>query len=370
MSEAAPPAGPPPPSGLLPLPPNIGAIAAPQLIGSLLNFLLYGVLAVQVYIYRLSFPKDNNLIKLLVYFTLVFESVQTALNGVDMYHWFAKGFGNVLNFADPRLSPFYTPMMGSIMALVVQLFFCYRIWVINRSFWWWCLLIAAVSVVQAVAGFIGGVKVFAYYNLFPIACSDSGQAHLTSDVAKRHNQSSLVYLWLVGDAVADVMIAATMTFSLLRASPKAHRQTNDVVSRIVRLTVETNALSAGVAIISLVLFAGTPGTTYFITPTLILGKLYANTLLVTFNNRAFLQKSAGGPSSSYVSSGNYASHPSTRVSIYRSNIPFSAGLKFEDPTDTIIDGRGVTITNHTHTIGDTDIGLDTMNRDKPLPGHL
>ncbi|KAG6910308.1 hypothetical protein DXG01_011705 [Tephrocybe rancida] len=260
----------------------------------------------------------------------------------------ARGFGNVLNFADPRLSPFYTPMMGSIMALVVQLFFCYRIWVINRAIWWWCLLIAAVSGLQAVAGFIGGVK-----------------AHITSDVAKRQSQSVIVYLWLVGDAVADAMIAATMTFSLLRASPKAHRQTNDVVVRIVRLTVETNALSAGIAIVSLILFAGEKKTTYFITPTLVLGKIYANTLLVTFNNRAFLQKTSAGPSSSYVSSGNYSSTGSTRVSTSRA-VPFSHGLKFEDPPESIYSdsGRGVLITNHTHAIDDAEIGLDPMRNIK------
>ncbi|KAG6861523.1 hypothetical protein C0995_015256, partial [Termitomyces sp. Mi166 len=144
---------------------------------------------------------------------------------------------------------------------------------------------------------------------------------------------------------------------LLRASPKVHRQTNAVVHHIIRLTMETNALSAGIAVLSVILFAGTPNNTYFITPTLVLGKLYANTLLVTFNNRAFLQKSAESPPSSYGSSGNYSSSASTRANTFRSNIPFAAGLKFEDPMEGTMESHGVTITNHTRTLGDTEIEL-------------
>lgn len=64
-------------------------------------------------------------------------------------------------------------------------------------------------------------------------------------------------------------------FQLTQASRENHRQTNDLVKRIVRLIIETNALSgqlpssmacvyvtdifsASVAIISLILFAGVP----------------------------------------------------------------------------------------------------------------
>ncbi|RDB21486.1 hypothetical protein Hypma_011894 [Hypsizygus marmoreus] len=341
-----------PPPGLAPPSLDLGAIAGPQLIGSLLNYCLYGVLVVQVYIYRLSFPRDNTIVKCLVYFALIFETVSVCLNAVDIFDWFGTGFGDIQNLADPGVGPIYTPIMGSIMALVVEIFFCYRIWVINRKAWWWSLVIAAVSITQCVGGFVGGVL-----------------ARVASDVSKRHAQDRFVYLWLVGDAVADIMIAGSMTYLLLRAGNKHHRQTNDIVMRIVQLTVETNSVSATVAIVSLILFAGAPGTTYFITPTMILGKLYANTLLVTFNNRAFLHKSTTSQpfSSSYVSSSN--TYSGSRVSSNPGSVPLSAGLKFFDPGETVIE-QGVTITSQTHTIGDNEIKLDTMRGEPKLHGHL
>lgn len=67
------------------------------------------------------------------------------MNGVDVFNGFARGFGDMTIIGNPGISPIYTPVMGSIIAFVVQLFFCYRIFVIRRSAWWLCVLIALVS---------------------------------------------------------------------------------------------------------------------------------------------------------------------------------------------------------------------------------
>ncbi|KAJ6571722.1 hypothetical protein B0H19DRAFT_1130882 [Mycena capillaripes] len=322
-----------PPSGsapiVIPIPPNIGSIAASQLIGSLLNYFLYGVLAVQVYVYRLSFPNDKGAIKWMVYLIFLVETVMTALNGVDVYHWFAEGFGNLLEFSKPLISPAYTPIMGSLMALVVQCFFCYRIYIIKREALFLCIFIALVSLLQAAGGVGGGIS-----------------SYLSANEVHDHNRVIFVYLWLIGDVIADVFIALTMTYLLTKASRQQHKQTNDIVKRIVRLTIETNALSTVVAILSLILFYGTPNTTYFICPTMVLAKLYANTLLVTFNNRAFIHQNGTNTHSASVSD-SYASRSRSGA---RKSLPFSAGLGLNSDTETFTgsstyNGK-VTVTTH------------------------
>ncbi|KAJ6583064.1 hypothetical protein DFH09DRAFT_1275430 [Mycena vulgaris] len=320
-----------PPPGPIPIPPNIGSIAASQLIGSLLNYFLYGILAVQVYVYRLSFPNDKAGIKWMVYLIFLVETVATALNGVDMYYWFAAGFGDILSFAKPRISPFYTPILGSVMALVVQSFFCYRIYIIKRTALWFCIFIALISALQAAGGLGGGIS-----------------SYLSANEEHDHNRVIFVYLWLIGEAVADVLIAVTMTYLLLKASHQQHRQTNDIVKRIVRLTIETNALSTIVAIISVILFYGTPNTTYFIAPTMVLAKLYANTLLVTFNNRAFIRTGGTTAHGSSVSD-SYAA----RSRGGQKTLPFSAGLGLTSESETATvpgsyNGK-ITVTSHTVT---------------------
>ncbi|KAJ7854068.1 hypothetical protein B0H14DRAFT_3449855 [Mycena olivaceomarginata] len=287
------------------LPPNIGAITSSQLIGTLLNFFLLAPLlsksvrrpklfgarpsltAPYVDVYIACFPKDRPAIKSLVYFVFLTMAVCACLNAADAHYWYGAHFGDIAAFAQPGFSPFYTPLMGSLIALAVQLFFCYRISVFgsstSASAMWWAVsvLIAAISLVQAAGGTGGGIIAF-----------------IASNAQHDYARTRLVYMWLVGDAVADVMIAVSMTYLLMQAStPLA--QTQSIVRGVVRLIVETNTFSASIAILGLALFAGMSGTDYFICPCDDDPPgIYANTLLVMLNNRAAASRS----SSHYVSS--------------------------------------------------------------------
>ncbi|KAF8132253.1 hypothetical protein K438DRAFT_1463727, partial [Mycena galopus ATCC 62051] len=97
------------------------------LIGTLLNFFLFGTLFIQVYVYSACFPKDRPAIKWLVYIVFLTMALCVCLNAADAQYWYASGFGDITKFGQARFSPFYTPIMGSIIALAVQFFFCYRI---------------------------------------------------------------------------------------------------------------------------------------------------------------------------------------------------------------------------------------------------
>lgn len=80
-----------------------------------------------------------------VYGTFLLETLQICMSGADSFYWFASGFGNMAHLANPYLSPFDTPMIGSLVSLIVQLFFCYRIYVLSKRKWWICAIIASVS---------------------------------------------------------------------------------------------------------------------------------------------------------------------------------------------------------------------------------
>ncbi|KAJ6449422.1 hypothetical protein C8R47DRAFT_1230653 [Mycena vitilis] len=330
----------PPPPGLPPIPSNIGQIAASQLIGSLLNFYLFGILSVQILIYRICFPQDKASIKYMVYLIFLFMAVSTCLNAADVYFWYASGFGNLIQFGQAHISPFYTPIGGSILASIIQLFFCYRIYIIKKAALPLSIVIAVISVIQAIGGMGGGIKAYAAAN-------------------QDHDELRTVLMWLIGDAVADVMIAGAMTVLLTQASRSNHRQTNGLVKRIVRLIIETNALSASVAILGLILFAGVPGTNYFVCPTMVLPGIYANTLLVTFNNRAF------------ASSANLTQHTPS----------YSENNKYPRPTAPMTFAPNPKVNDHvlvtTHKITDAtqDIDLNRLERgsssgDKPMSGWV
>ena len=74
------------------------------------------------------------------------ESVQTALSGADLYYWFAAGFGNTGNLTEPFVSFVDVQIMGSVVCLIVQFFFVYRIFVLSETrSWWLCVIICLVN---------------------------------------------------------------------------------------------------------------------------------------------------------------------------------------------------------------------------------
>ncbi len=70
----------------------------------------------------------------IVYFAVLIETIQVCFNGADVYHWYAAGYGNLEMLNDVNFSPFDTPMLGAIIAFIVQLFFSYRIWSLKKSY--------------------------------------------------------------------------------------------------------------------------------------------------------------------------------------------------------------------------------------------
>ncbi|KAF7315689.1 hypothetical protein MIND_00084500 [Mycena indigotica] len=275
----------------------------PQLVGSLLNFFFFGALTIQTYVYRLCFPNDRIIVKLLVYFIYLALLVSLCLNAADVEYWFGSGFGNIIRFADARNGPFYTPLMGSIIAWLVQTFFCYRIFTIKRAAWPISLLILLLSIAQCT----GGVGIGAI-------------VYMKGNGNHDRLRNILLYLWLVGGAVADISIAATLSILLMKTA--INKVTRDLVKSVVTLVIETNAFSSMVALIGLILYFAIPNTTYFLGATLTLPGIYANTLLVTLNNRAAIANSREAQANRDVSS----SRPSAFSTSSRAPLNRTSGI--------------------------------------------
>jgi hypothetical protein len=68
------------------------------------------------------------------------------------------------------------------------------------------------------------------------------------------------------------------------------KKTHAVIIRLITLTIETGTATATVALVSLMLFFSIPSQIYFITPSFLAAKLYANTVVLIFNNRAQIRQ--------------------------------------------------------------------------------
>ncbi|TFL05614.1 hypothetical protein BDV98DRAFT_226699 [Pterulicium gracile] len=165
--------------------------------------------------------------------------------------------------------------MDGMTALIVQSFFCWRIYVVSGHASWSTFLFL-LTVVQAVAGVVTGVKCAMINDL--------------SRVVEENFVSSAI--WLSACSAADTLIAISTTYMLLRRSEFSLREVDFVIRRIVRLTVETNALTAKSwsSDVESAADGHFPEEKLLHIP-YIFGKLYSNSLLVMFNNRMALNPS-------------------------------------------------------------------------------
>ncbi|KAH9057679.1 hypothetical protein EDB87DRAFT_1685995 [Lactarius vividus] len=301
---------------------DIIGVTAPLLFGRLFNWALYGVLCVQICtmpvplfletsadshsptespsdVYSYNFTKDPRSVKFLAYFIFVLETAQTALTGADAYYWFVAGFGDVDRLRKSHFGPIDVPIMTAITSLIVQGYFCYRIWILmsRRLSSWICWIIAVAVVTQAVAATWLGIASFM--------------------VEKYAVSRTAVYLWSISSAIADILIAVAMTLLIRGASS---RFSSFVLIRVIRLTIETNTLTASVAVTTLVLYVAFPNKQYYSYTVDVIGKLYSNTLLVSLNNRIYFREHQppeyGDSASLTVSDGVRAtSLPSLRFAI-------------------------------------------------------
>jgi len=264
-------------STAIPIPPNIASLTAPLLLGEIFSAYLFGVLTVQTDIYHLNFPNDTRFIKAFVYIVFSLEIASSIMTISDIFHWFAAGFGSIAALGEIELSAVDTPMLGAFVAAFVQMFYCYRIYTINKMASGIAVVVALLALTEVVAGIYGAVV-----------------AEQAKTFVKAESRSKVsVYVLFISTAVTDVLIATTMIVLLLvprdkRIKSASQSPSESRIRRILNLIVETNLASASMALLILILFTSVPNTNYFTCPSYVVAKIYSNSLLLILNNRHYL----------------------------------------------------------------------------------
>ncbi|KAF9002872.1 hypothetical protein BDQ17DRAFT_1174405, partial [Cyathus striatus] len=233
-------------------------------LGYLLSWGLYGILSVQVYVYYLAFPNDRLYTKILVYFIFILESVQSLLVAHDAFEAYAKGFGNFEALTTGYFSWLTMPIIGGVVALMVELFYAYRISVLGKSNLF-SLLIGVMAIIQGGSAVATGIIAARIGNL------------------TRLNSLDIRIIWTGMSATCDVFIAVCMSYQLSKRDA-LFPSTQALLAKIIRLVIGTGSLTAVVAVLDLVLF-NIPHGTAFLAPGVLLGKIYSNSMMVILNSR-------------------------------------------------------------------------------------
>ncbi|KAG9121956.1 hypothetical protein FRC07_001862 [Ceratobasidium sp. 392] len=111
----------------------------------------------------------------------------------------------------------------------------------------------------------------------------SAAAWFIIDFSRFDEAKPAVVVWLVMSAIADVVITCVLTW-YLHSHRTGFPRTDDVITRIIRLTIQTGLVTSLWAIVDVILYLSLPNNLHLLL-NIPLCKLYSNSLLSTLNSR-------------------------------------------------------------------------------------
>lgn len=237
----------------------------PALIGAFLNVFLYGIMVTQCFLYYSRYPHDRVWMKAMVCLLFAADTLNCVFDLWWIYDVLVNHFADIEYLKTANWVFSTNPAMVGTIATAVQLFFAWRVRVLTGN-WLAFMLI----VVTAFASIVGGIGTAIYIHYIP---------HF-EDFQKFE---AIVIMWLISAAVCDSAITIALTWHL-RKHKTGFSNTDDILNRIIRLTVQNGLITAIWAIIDLITFLVTP-TGLHLLFNFPLAKLYTNSLMSSLNSR-------------------------------------------------------------------------------------
>ncbi|KAL4260033.1 DUF6534 domain-containing protein [Pleurotus pulmonarius] len=273
--------------------PDVKLLFGPMLIGTFLNSIFYGMLVVQSFIYYQTYKNDKKWVRYLILYLFLAETLNTALIMCTMYEPLVLRYGTkegvtkipimiiARRFVDIIQGPYMPlahlqvkgrirlyPFVTVFISTPIQLFFAWRIRIISQS-----KVLTVIISFFSLSSFIGGIAA-------PIATkvTDSTSYDRLPRIAPT------IITWLTSAATTDIIIAVSLVYHLYRMKTGV-RSTDDLVNRIMRLTIQTGMITALFATLDVVCFNAFPKASINFAWDFPLCKLYTNSLLSTLNAR-------------------------------------------------------------------------------------
>ncbi|KAL0064025.1 hypothetical protein AAF712_009093 [Marasmius tenuissimus] len=276
-----------------------GSGLGPIFIGTLILFGLFGLLSVQMYIYHLAHTADRRAIRTLIYGVYILLTVQVVMCGQDGFKRFASTSPSPVNGIN--LGWFFIPIIGGLVGLGVQTFYACGMTHVPTLSALGLTPYVQLSVLSVAAAFASGIL--------------GTRAKSLEKVGSTEELRISYAIWYTTSAACDVIIAVYMCYLLTRGSSNGVTSTKRIIARIIRLTVETNALTAAVAVTTVGLLVGQNNQTYNTPFALVLPSIYGNTLMIMLNLRLKISSTNASNNivSTTISNASFGPNPSSQA---------------------------------------------------------
>ncbi|KZV61896.1 hypothetical protein PENSPDRAFT_739648 [Peniophora sp. CONT] len=251
--------------------PDMTLIVGPIYLGALMGYLVFGITIVQLYIYYVSFSKENWWLVFTVYGVFLVDLVQSVAIAASGWNAAVSGWGRQESIEFPGWPLIVIPGVSSTVAAWVQIFYAWRI---HRFGAWKIIPIIIIFLALAQTGAAWAIGI--QYSFTKSVAS----LHLTSMFAR-------TIIWLGGGTIADLLIMCSMVKLLTAARNDSHvvGKTELLINRLIRLSVETGFACVITAVVEMILFLALPDNNLHLFFSFLLSKVYGVTLMVNLNSR-------------------------------------------------------------------------------------
>ncbi|CAE6438538.1 unnamed protein product [Rhizoctonia solani] len=241
-------------------------LLGPILLGTIVNIWLYGIMVTQTSIYFVAFPRDHRWIKILVTYMFIVDTLNSIFDIGLVWKYTITLFGDSQGILVSSWWFNVEPVMTVMISSTTQGFFAWRVAKLTGHAWmgWGIALSAFIQFAAGLGSTIG--------------------AFIVQDFARFQELKVAVITWLGLSALTDIVITCTLSW-YLHTHRTGFSKTDDIITRLVRLTVQTGLITTLWATTDLILYLGWSHNLHLFFQ-LPLCKLYTNTLMSTLNSRA------------------------------------------------------------------------------------
>ncbi|KAH8995616.1 hypothetical protein EDB92DRAFT_147644 [Lactarius akahatsu] len=281
-------------------------------VGLLISTTLFGLTIVQTWIYFWHYGKrDPKALKFFVAFITVMDTLHTILCAYAVYWYLVLNFGNVESLDSSMWALNIQVVVSIFISAPVRLYYTRRVYKVSQSIFV-PILIAALVVLGSSFGFLFTAKEF-----------------ILQRFANFHSLTWIPSVGLTVGALADLLIAAAMCWSLYRRKT-GYARTDSTIISLMAYSINSGLLTSILAGAMPISFAISPSALIWLAFYWAMTKCYVNSLLAMLNCRDHVRdRSTDNPNGAFnltsirieppsETGGSKSSQPGVSVTIQRS----------------------------------------------------
>ncbi|KAJ7657008.1 hypothetical protein DFH06DRAFT_1473511 [Mycena polygramma] len=284
--------------------PDVPTTMGALLIGSFFASLLSGVVILQTLLYLRAYKADPLGFRLLVLAVSGLDTLHTAFIWAGLWDYFIAYYGNASKIDYIPWSISLTVILTALVTFLVHCFFAHRIMLLSKRNWLMVAPVVILALVRLGSASVSTSEMFRYKSF---------------ELFKLHARWIFTLGLSVSSAV-DIVITGLL-FYLFQSNRPDAGHLKHVLDKLKLYAFETGSLTCIGTIVSMICWVAMSQNLIFLGLHFVIGKLYANSLLVTLNTRQNIRR-AGTSSSGERGAVLYLeSHPRS-VHPRKSSAPF------------------------------------------------